>query len=283
MDKLIKSIRNQVQFNQEQFAAALKTTVGSINRWENSKTLPNATMQRKLEEFCRCQKLEDFVSGQIIESYKHTPEDNSLILYHGSKVGIDGTIAPKSRKETDFGRGFYMGIEVIQPLTLICGEDAPKMYTMKLNLQNLKVLDIPLGMDWAMLIALNRGHMQNYTDSKLYKRYAEMENGYDIVTGYIADDRMYQVMNRFFEGDITDAALLNSLSALKLGKQYVCISQRACEQVEIISERAVTPFELTFLRELSSKHREEGRRLANEVIRQYRREGKYFDELLEEG
>ncbi len=283
MATLIKAIRNQIQFNQEQLAAALKTTVGTINRWENGKTIPNATMQRKLEIFCRRQKLEAFVGDQIIKSYEYVSDDGSMILYHGSKKGIIGSILPNSRKETDFGSGFYMGTEVFQPLTLICGEEAPKMYALKLNLKNLKVLDIPLDMDWAMLIAYNRGHMQNHSDSTLYKQYAEMANGYDVVIGYIANDRMYQVINRFFDGDITDIALLNSLSALKLGKQYVCISRRACEQVEILSERTVTSFELTFLREVSSVHREEGRNLADSVVKQYRREGKYFDELLKEG
>ena len=253
MDTLIKAIRNELKFNQEQFAASLGTTVGTINRWENGKTLPNASMQKNLVEFCRREKIESFVCEQIIESYKHTSEIDDLILYHGSKNGITGEIAPIGRKETDFGRGFYMGTDVMQPLTLICGEDSPKMYTLRINLKELKVLDIPLGMDWAFLIAYNRGHMEGYSNSPLFKRYAKMENGYDII------------------------------SALKLGKQYACISQKACDNVEILSERTVTPFELSFLRELSANHRKEGIRVAEDIVKQYRREGKYFDELLMEG
>lgn len=282
MDTLIKAIRNELKFNQEQFAASLGTTVGTINRWENGKTIPNATMQKSLEKLCRREKMNSFVCEQIIESYKQTSDKDNLILYHGSKKGISGKIAPIGRKETDFGRGFYMGTDVMQPLTLICGEDSPKMYTLQLNLQKLRVLDIPLGMDWAFLIAYNRGHMEGYSNSPLFKRYAKMEKGYDIVTGFIANDRMYQVMNRFFEGDITNTALLNSISALNLGKQYACISKKACEQVEILSERTVTSFELSFLREFSADYRKEGIRLADDIVKQYRREGKYFDELLME-
>ena len=114
MDTLIKAIRNELKFNQEQFAASLGTTVGTINRWENGKTLPNASMQKNLVEFCRREKIESFVCEQIIESYKHTSEIDDLILYHGSKNGITGEIAPIGRKETDFGRGFYMGTDVMQ-------------------------------------------------------------------------------------------------------------------------------------------------------------------------
>ncbi len=33
-----------------------------------------------------------------------------MTLYHGSKSGIKGDIATKSRDACDFGQGFYMGI-----------------------------------------------------------------------------------------------------------------------------------------------------------------------------
>lgn len=43
-----------------------------------------------------------------------------MILYHGSRHGINGPIAPLSRDRCDFGRGFYLGTNPLQPLTLIC-------------------------------------------------------------------------------------------------------------------------------------------------------------------
>lgn len=50
---------------------------------------------------------------------------------------------------------------------------------------------------------------------------------YDIVIAYIANDRMFVVLDRFFNGEITDKALINSLSALKLGKQYVALTEKS--------------------------------------------------------
>ena len=44
----------------------------------------------------------------------------SVTLYHGSKSGIRGAIAPVSREHCDFGKGFYMGTDRTQSLTLIC-------------------------------------------------------------------------------------------------------------------------------------------------------------------
>lgn len=41
-----------------------------------------------------------------------------MILYHGSKSGINGNIQPLSQAECDFGRGFYMVDKEQSPLWL---------------------------------------------------------------------------------------------------------------------------------------------------------------------
>ena len=37
--------------------------------------------------------------------------NGNITLYHGSKSGIRGVIAPASRERCDFGKGFYMGTD----------------------------------------------------------------------------------------------------------------------------------------------------------------------------
>lgn len=69
-----------------------------------------------------------------------------VTLYHGSKSGIYNAIAPISRKHCDFGKGFYMGTNQIQPLTLICNYPKAKIYTLSVDLSNLKILDIEVGL-----------------------------------------------------------------------------------------------------------------------------------------
>lgn len=49
--------------------------------------------------------------------------NKAVTLYHGSKSGIYGKIAPISREHCDFGKGFYMGTDRTQPLTLICNSE----------------------------------------------------------------------------------------------------------------------------------------------------------------
>lgn len=278
MDKLIKTIRQSAGMNQEQFAKALGTTTLSINRWENGKTQPNKMAQTQLFEFCKRNNIDMF--DFIVKQVKREPDDDRLIVYHGSKKGLQGRIEPISRESCDFGKGFYLGTDPAQPLTLICDEDKPVLYTMKLDLTGLKVLKVEMNLEWAMLIAYYRGYMDEVKGSEIYKKYERMVDGYDVILGYIANDRMYRVMKSFFEKEITDVALIHSLSALDLGRQYVCKTQKACDRLEIIDKRELTSLELAILRDKSIVRRQEGIDLTEEILLKYRREGKFFDEIL---
>ena len=278
MDKLIKTIRQSAGMNQEQFAKALGTTALSINRWENGKTQPNKMAQTQLFEFCKKNNIDlfDYVAKQV----KRDADDNRLIVYHGSKKGITGKIEPISRESCDFGRGFYLGTDPTQPLTLICDEDKPILYTMKLDLTGLKVLKVEMSLEWAMLIAYYRGYMDEVKGSEIYKKYERLADGYDVILGYIANDRMYRVMKSFFEKEITDVALIHSLSALDLGRQYVCKTAKACDQLEIVDNKELTSLELNILRDKSIVRRQEGIDLTEEILLKYRRKGNFFDEIL---
>jgi len=269
-----------VNMSQEQFASAIGTTAVSINRWENGKSIPNQMAQTNLYQFCQSRGID--VANLVTESLysEHTNDGNRHIFYHGSKKGIVGKIAPISREECDFGQGFYMGTATLQPLTLVCAEDKPKFYTVEFDLSGLKVLEVEIGMDWAMMIAYYRKQMDRVKDSPIYQKYEHFADGYDVIVGYIANDRMYTELARFFNGNITDTALLKCLSVLDLGKQYVAITQKACDQIKILEERDLHLLERLALQDKSVARRAEGISLAYEIVKQYRREGQFFDEIL---
>lgn len=219
----------------------------------------------------------------VIKKIRRQTGNGKIRLYHGSKSGIVGDIKPISRDLCDFGKGFYMGSGRIQPLTLICNFPNAKMYTVNADLTGLRILEVEVGIDWALLIAYHRGKMEHIKDSGIYRKYAEMADGCDMVIGDIANDRMFVVLDRFFSGEISDTALINSLSALKLGKQYVALTEQACGQIEIIEEMSVSEAERVALRAESEAHRREGIRQAEEICKRHRRDGRFFDEITESG
>ena len=108
-----------------------------------------------------------------------------------------------------------------------------------------------------------------------------LRDGYDMVIGSIANDRMFYVLDSFFEGTITDTALVKSLSALKLGRQYVAITQKACDAVKIEREVQLLWMERQALKKASEQNRSNGIAFANQICKEYRREGRFFDEILD--
>lgn len=108
-----------------------------------------------------------------------------------------------------------------------------------------------------------------------------MADNKDLVIGSIANDRMFYVIDNFFIGNVTDAALVGSLSALQLGKQYVAVTQKGCDAVRIETEVEISHLERLFIKEVAEANRAKGVSLANDICKNYRREGLFFDEILE--
>lgn len=285
MQDLIKKIRLYMNMNQTEFAERLNVTFATVNRWENGRALPNKLAQDRIYDLCKEYSVPvyDMVIEKIDAAAKNIElEQGRVLLYHGSKSGIEGKIAPKSRKQCDFGEGFYMGTEPSQALTLICDYESARLYMVSISVENLAVLDIPADLEWAMIVAYHRGRMEKIKGTPIYRKYQELTNNKDLVIGSIANDRMFFVIDNFFIGNITDAALVNSLSALELGKQYVAVTQKGCDAVRIEKEIPISYLEKLFLKEISEANRVKGSSLANDICKNYRREGLFFDEILDQ-
>lgn len=203
-------------------------------------------------------------------------------LYHGSKAGIDGAIRPLSRDRCDFGAGFYMGTDKFQPLTLICEYEAPMLYTLDFDTNGLSVLNLLSDLDWALFIACNRGKLDPDQSPALYEHARSLAEGYDVIVGKIANDRMFVVLDRFFDGIITDVALIACLKSLDIGTQYVAKTQRACEHIRIIESHALTADECATYAAKSRENRQNGIARADEICREHRRDGRFFDEIVQE-
>ena len=285
MQKLIKQIRAYLNMSQTEFAKQLNVTFQTVNRWENGRALPNKLAQSKMFDLCREKQLPvyDMILKKITDESKAMKLDsNRILLYHGSKSGIEGTIEPKSRKQCDFGKGFYMGTDPGQALTLICDYEKSKFYIVSVSTENLALIEVPADIDWAMLVAYHRGKMEKINGTPFYNKYRDMTQDKDLIIGNIANDRMFFVIDNFFVGNVTDMALVNSLSALQLGKQYVVISQKGCDAVHIEAEVELSYLERLFIKEIAEENRARGISLANDICKNYRREGMYFDEILDE-
>ena len=285
MQKLIKQIRAYLNMSQTEFAEQLNVTFQTVNRWENGRAVPNKLAQSKMFDFCKEKHVPvyDMTLKRIAEESEAIKLDTDrVLLYHGSKSGIEGPIEPKSRKQCDFGKGFYMGTDPGQALTLICDYEKSKFYIVSVSVDKLAHIEVPADIDWAMLVAYHRGKMEKINGTSFYNEYRAMTLNKDLIIGSIANDRMFFVIDNFFVGNVTDMALINSLSALQLGKQYVAVSQKGCDAVHIEAEVELSYLERLFMKEVAEENRARGISLTNDICKNYRREGMFFDEILDE-
>ena len=285
MKELIKQIRQYTGLSQSEIANKIGVSFATINRWENGHSDPTRLAQERLVELCEefsVPAYEMIIAKIKREAASLSLEKGRILLYHGSKSGLVGDIKPISREKCDFGKGFYMGTTPEQPLTLICDFEDSKFYIVSLDASELENVEIPANIDWAMTVAYHRGRMEKINGSDFYNKYAAITRGKDLAIGNIANDKMFYVIDNFFLENITDIALVNSLSALELGKQYVALTEKACKAVKIERDVGLAFFEKKILRKASEQNRKKGIELATEICKQHRREGKFFDEILTE-
>lgn len=281
---IFEAIRKALGYTQEELANELGVSFASVNRWENAKTVPAKKTQEKLLELCKKKSVN--IVNLLLDEIKEEAEEvakkqpNRIVLYHGSKTGIVEPIQPKSRDVCDFGRGFYMGNDPRQPLTLICDYDEAKFYILSVDMEGLKTQEFKADIDWALFVSLNRGRINKDAHAPAYNKYAAIGKDKDMIIGSIANDRMFIMMERFISGDITDKALIASLSALQLGQQYVAKTEKACKHITIEKQIDLPWIAKEAFKEISEQNRQDGIRHANDIYKQHRREGLFFDEIL---
>lgn len=174
-------------------------------------------------------------------------DTTKLILYHGSKSGLQGSISCNyGRKLCDFGQGFYLGTQIEQPQGLIASYKYPNavLYTMELDLTGLKVVNLKDGMFWMLFVCYNRGRLDfnNYSQmNALVAKFQHILQNADVIIGTIADDKMSMVLEDFYSGARSDIGVLESLKYVNLGKQVVLKSEKACRQVKVIKKAELTP------------------------------------------
>lgn len=151
-----------------------------------------------------------------------------------------------------------MGTHPEQVLTLIGDFPKAKFYLLSVKTSNIKIKELPTNIEWAMLIAYHRGRMEKIKGTAYYEKYHTFFNQHDMVIGSIANDKMFQVLDDFFIGNITDTVLINCLAALNLGKQYVAITQKGCEAIQIEQEIHISSSERKSLQDISEKIEQKG-------------------------
>lgn len=158
------------------------------------------------------------------------------VLFHGSKRGLVDINIEGARKNCDFGQGFYLGETYEQAISFVCENKQSSVYSFECTLDNLNVLEFGCSLDWMLAICYYRDTLGAFSNSRIVKDIIEKITEADVIIAPIADNRMFYIMTLFAEGEINANVALHSLSASKLGKQYIFKTQKAIKKIEPIEK-----------------------------------------------
>ena len=175
------------------------------------------------------------------------------VLFHGSKNGLSEVTMTGARDNCDFGKGFYLGETYSQALSFVCEMEKSSVYSFKYTLDNLKIKRFQCDLEWMIAICYYRGKLRDYSSNTLVNKIVSEVEAADVVIAPIADNKMFYVMSQFIEGEINADVALHSLSASKLGLQFVFKTEESLKNL--------IPIEKYYL---SNPEREDCRKLLNE-------------------
>lgn len=182
-----------------------------------------------------CEKFYSYIyeNGYRINSVKEEllKEKYKNVLFHGSKNGLSEVTVAGSRDNCDFGKGFYLGETYDQALAFVCENDKSSVYSFGYSLNSLKVKTFECSLEWMIAICYYRGTLGDYSQNKSVRKIISEVESADLIIAPIADNKMFYVMAQFTDGEINADVALHSLSASKLGLQYILKTEKAIKKL----------------------------------------------------
>ncbi len=277
----IESVLEITGYTMENLADELGVSRITISNWINNK---NVISERHMDEFYKYVFKKGIQLNKIKEQFywEDMVRENEVLLFHGSKTKIEGKLRIDCNKRiNDFGNGFYCGESLEQSAMFVATHKNSSLYMLKFEPTNLKCRKFSVNREWMLTIAYYRGRLEEYRNTEIVKRLAKTIEGIDYIVAPIADNRMFEIIDSFIEGEITDVQCQHCLSATNLGMQYVFVSERALSHITLLERCYLTDLEKeSYLnsRQKSFKMNMDKVKLAR---KQYRNQGKYIEDILQ--
>ncbi len=276
----LKSIREILGLSQSELASQIGVEQVTVSRNELGKTQPSAKLLESVYAFA-------FEKGIQINKLKEMLWRDNLsikekLLFHGAKTEIKGKIdISRGRPNNDFGQGFYAGESYEQAISFVSGFDNSSVYYLFFDDSDLRCKRYEVDQDWMMTIAYYRGTLDEYKDHRKIKALVEESRDCDYIIAPIADNRMFQIINSFIAGEMTDEQCKHCLAATNLGMQYIFISEKAVSRAKLVERCYVSTNEKDHYKNLRLGENKLGEDKVKLARKKYRGKGRYIDEILE--
>ena len=275
----IETVIELLNISAKELADSIGVTPTTISRWRKDEEQASTTNLNAFYNFAfrkgiRLNKIKE-------QLFKEDCGSGAVILFHGAKTYIEGRISiEKSKSTNDFGRGFYCGESLEQSAMFVANYPESSLYILEFDRTDLSYAQLKVDRDWMLLIAYFRNKLSDYARHPIILDLLSKLRGIDYIIAPIADNRMFEIIDSFIDGEITDVQCQHCLSATNLGNQYVFVNDKALSQLKILRHCYLAPDEKEYY--LSNKREES--RVGNDKVkvarRQYRGQGEYIEDIL---
>lgn len=275
----LKAIRKILGMTQIEFAVQLGVEQVTVSRNELGKTNPTEKLMEKVYNYAfqkniQLNRLKEMLwTEDLGNRYK--------LLFHGAKGPIAGELSiTVGRANNDFGQGFYTGERYDQAISFVSGFEKSSVYLLSFDNSSLKCRQYEVDQNWMMTIAYYRGSLEKYRDHPIIKKLQHDSRDCDYIIAPIADNRMFQIINSFIDGEITDEQCKHCLAATNLGFQYVFVSEESIRHVRVLERCYISEKEKEYYKGIRSSEAKLGDDKVKLARITYRGKGKYIDEIL---
>lgn len=276
----IELVKELLGCTTKELADALGIGSATLNRWMARSVRPSPARMAIFYDFAFRQGIRlNAIKGQL---HKEQLEAQGLItLFHGAKSVIEGTLSLQySRANNDFGKGFYCGERLRQASLFVADYPESSLYIAGFNPAGLLQKRYVVDQDWMLTIACSRRLLEDYRDHPRIVQLRKQLQEADYVVAPIADNRMFEILDTFVDGEITDVQCQHCLSATDLGNQYVFLSPRALAHVSLVEHCFLAPTEKRDYLETKSAELRDRSHKVKAARKQFRGQGLYIEELL---
>ena len=277
--KDLKSIREILGVSQSEFADQIGVEQVTISRNELGKTNPSAKILENVYTFAFAKNIKINKLKEMF--WRDDLKKHEKLLFHGAISKIDGEIdIHRGRHNNDFGQGFYAGESYEQAISFVSGFENSSVYYICFNDDDLTYKRYEVNQEWMMTIAYYRGALDEYKNHPVVKKIIEQSRACDYIIAPIADNRMFQIINSFIEGELTDEQCKHCLAATNLGMQYIFVSEKAVSQAKLIERCYISHNEREYYKNIRLEESKLGANKVKLARKQYRGKGQYIDEIL---
>ena len=205
------------------------------------------------------------------------------VCTHGARTSIKGDIrldANSSEDTNDFANGFYIGQDISQAGMFVGEEPNSSLYFLTFDPKGLRCAFFDVSEEWMLAIGLFRGRLNEYADNPKLIAIRDKVANSDFVFAPIADNKLFEVIDSFINGEITDKQCLYALSATHLGYQYVLKTQKALDNLTIINHLYYCAVEKSLYNKEAEVESMTSQNKAIIARKKYKDTGKYINEIL---